>query len=256
MHVASQNLHLSASEFSVLLDQLGPSLALWRAAEIAALRTQSYEPPVLDLGCGDGFVTSFVLRHVDIGVDPWPDAVRCAAARGLYARVETVPIERVRAAPASVATILSNSVLEHIRDIPTVLRACARLLRSGGRLIFTAPTEAFTDWLTFPAARYGAWRNRHYDHLNLWSIERWGQQLREAGFRILSVQPYLRRGFVTTWDTLELAQRVWIGPHRVFGVFWSRVPWPVLNSIAKRLAAVDLSAPSPGGGRLIVAQRS
>jgi hypothetical protein len=43
-------LHLDAGGFRALFAQLGPSLSTWRAAEIAALRTQTYEPPVLELG--------------------------------------------------------------------------------------------------------------------------------------------------------------------------------------------------------------
>lgn len=248
-------LQLNVDDFAILLERLGPSLGLWRAAEVAALRTQAFQPPVLDLGCGDGLVTSLVLRRVDIGVDPWPLAIQGAAARGLYARLEAKPIEQLDVAPGSLGTIVSNSVLEHIADLPAVLRAAARLLRSGGRLIFTVPTEAFAGWLALPLARYSTWRNRHYEHRNLWSVEQWAHHLRQAGFAIVSVQPYLRRGLVMTWDALELAQRIWIGRHRVFGVCWRRLPLAVHARLAHYLATLDLSAPMPGGGRLVVAQR-
>ncbi len=56
-------LYLDTPTFRLLLDLQGPSLALWRAAEIAALREQTFEPPVLDLGCGDGIVSSMVLSQ-------------------------------------------------------------------------------------------------------------------------------------------------------------------------------------------------
>src|SRR5437763_16243007 len=80
-------LHLDAATFRVLLELQGPSLGLWRAAEIAALREQAYEPPVLDLGCGDGLVTSMVLPRVEVGLDPDEKALEQAARRGIYARV-------------------------------------------------------------------------------------------------------------------------------------------------------------------------
>lgn len=248
-------LQLNAEDFTTLLDQLGPSLGLWRAAEVAALRTRSFQAPVLDLGCGDGLVTSLVLPRVDIGVDPWPPAIRRAAARGLYARLEAKPIERVEVTPGSIGTIVSNSVLEHIADLPLVLRTAARLLRCGGQLIFTVPTEAFATWLALPFARYGAWRNGHYEHRNLWSIDQWAHKLRQAGLTIVSVQPYLRRSLVMAWDALDLPQRVWIGRYRLFGLFWRRLPSAALERLAHYFAALDLSAPPPGGGRLIVAQR-
>lgn len=239
----------------MLLDRLGPSLGLWRAAEVAVLRTQTYEAPVLDLGCGDGIVTSLVLPHVDIGVDPAREAIRRASYLRMYARLEAVSIENLAVPPGTIGTIVSNSVLEHIPDLPAVLRTAARLLRPRGRLVFTVPTEAFSGWLALPWSSYGAWRNAHYHHRNLWTLEQWAHHLRHVGFTIVSVRPYLRRGIVTAWDTMELAQRVRIGRRRLFSLFWRRVPPPLLTRLARRLARLDLAAPAPGGGRLIVAQK-
>jgi hypothetical protein len=73
--------------------------------------------------------------------------------------------------------------------------------------------------------------------------------------RVVKVRPYLRREMVKCWDALELLQRVWIGKRRLFSVCWRRLPRSVLTRLAQRLARVDLSAPAPGGGRLIVAVR-
>ncbi|HEY9726835.1 MAG TPA: class I SAM-dependent methyltransferase, partial [Chroococcales cyanobacterium] len=70
--IPPRSLHLDAATLQVLLKQQGPSLGVWRAAEIAALREQTYEPPILDLGCGDGLVTSMVVPKVNIGIDPDP----------------------------------------------------------------------------------------------------------------------------------------------------------------------------------------
>lgn len=251
----TSELHLRAGEFQKLFTQLGPSLGFWRAAEIAALRTQSYQTPILDLGCGDGLITSFVLPRVDIGVDSWATAIEGARRRGLYERLEHRPIEHAPIPPGSVGTILSNSVLEHIADLRTILSVTARLLRPGGRLIFTVPTEAFSRWLMLPLAAYRNWRNDHYEHRNLWPLSRWQHELHLAGFDVVSVKPYLRREMVTAWDSLELLQRVWIGKHRLFSACWRRLPPNLLGRLAQRAARMDLAAPAPGGGRLIVAER-
>lgn len=253
LHTAMR-LHLPADEIHVLLDKLGPSLGVWRAAEIAALRTEIYAPPVLDLGCGDGLVTSFVLPRVDFGVDPSPAIHRAAASR-IYQRLEAESIETVRIEPGSIGTVISNSVLEHVVDLPAALNATARLLRPGGHLIFTTPTEAFSQWLTLPTQRYSDWRNRHYEHRNLWPVERWQEELSRSGFKVVKVRPYLRREMVRCWDALELLQRIWIGQRRLFSMCWRRLPRRALLRLAQRLSRVDLSAPAPGGGRLIVAVR-
>ena len=79
-------LYLDTSTFRVLFELQGPSLGLWRAAEVAALREVSYEHPVLDLGCGDGLVTSLVMPDVEIGLDPNKKVLERAA----LATAETV----------------------------------------------------------------------------------------------------------------------------------------------------------------------
>lgn len=251
----SQRLRLDARDFRTLFEQQGPSLGLWRAAEIAALRARAYERPVLDLGCGDGLVTSRVLPFIDIGLDPDAAALARAHRRLVYGRFVNAPMEQARLPARSVGTVISNSVLEHLPRLDEVLSATARVLRRGGRLVFTVPTEAFSQWLTLPLGRYVRWRNRRLCHLNLWPVPRWAWHLERAGFTVEAVQPYLRRPLVTAWDLLELLQQVWIGQHRLFGLWWRRLPPALMARLAAKAARLDLAAPPPGGGRLIVARK-
>src|SRR5919199_239848 len=85
--ILPRSLHLDAATLGLLLKQQGPSLGVWRAAEIAALREQTYEPPILDLGCGDGLVSSMVLPKVDIGIDPDPKPLIQAQGQGIYKKL-------------------------------------------------------------------------------------------------------------------------------------------------------------------------
>lgn len=255
MYPTVPSLQLPEVDFLTLLERQGPSLALWRAAEIAALREQPYERPVLDLGCGDGLVTSLVLAHVDIGLDPCVPALARARHMGVYHSLIPEPVESARLPAGSIATIMSNSVLEHVERLGEVLDACARVLRAGGRLIFTVPTEAFTPALALPLRSYRDWRNRSYRHINLWPLARWREALARAGLVVERVRPYLRPGLVFLWDLLELPQQLRVAGHRPFGAAWRRLPKRVLHRLAERLAAWDLSARPPGGGRLIVARK-
>src|ERR1041385_1265034 len=68
-------LHVCACDFEALLRECGPSLAFWRAAEVAVFREQRYERPVVDIGCGDGLVTSLIMKRAEIGIEPHPDFV-------------------------------------------------------------------------------------------------------------------------------------------------------------------------------------
>lgn len=253
--LATWPLHLDAFTFRVLLELQGPSLGLWRAAEIAALREQNFERPILDVGCGDGLVTSMALSVVDVGLDPDERTLDRAARLGLYEQFECAPVQEARLEDESFATVISNSVLEHLPQVDEALAAIARLLQPGGKLVLTAPTEAFSDWLALPVERYAAWRNRSLCHLNLWSAEQWRQRLEAVGLEVELVRPYLRREQVMLWDALELLQQIWIGHHRLFSLFWRRLPHGLLDWLAQQLARLDLSAKAPGGGRLIVARK-
>lgn len=255
MHLTAPPLQLPEVDFLTLLERQGPSLALWRAAEVAALREQPYEGPVLDLGCGDGLVTSLVLSRVDVGLDPCTGALDRARRIGIYRSLIPEPIESARLPAGSIATILSNSVLEHVEALDEVLDASARLLRAGGRLIFTVPTEAFSPALALPLNSYRDWRNRSYRHINLWPLARWRESLARAGLVVERVRPYLRPRLVFLWDLLELPQQLRVGGYRPFGAAWRRLPKRALHRLAERLAAWDLSAQPPGGGRLIVARK-
>jgi SAM-dependent methyltransferase len=250
-----RSLHLDLPTFRTLLEQQGPSLGLWRAAEIAVLREQTYDRPIVDLGCGDGLVTSMVLPGVEIGVDPEQKPLIQAQERGIYDRLLALPIEQSQIPDESIGTVVSNSVLEHIPQLDSVLEAVARMLKPGGTLIFTTPTEAFGEWLALPLKRYATWRNHQLSHLNLWSLGQWTQQLERVGLEIEVVRPYLRRELVSTWDGLELLQQIWIAQRRVFGVVWRSIPPSMMERMAQWASTLDLSASAPGGGRLIVARK-
>lgn len=262
-------LHLDAAAFHTLLKLQGPSLGLWRAAEIAALREQMYGEsmarargtatklwrPILDLGCGDGLVTSQVLSRVEIGLDPDEKVLKRAAQSGIYERFEAVSAEKMWLPDSSIGTVVSNSVLEHLPHLDAVLETVARVLRPGGRLIFTVPTEAFSKWLVLPIAKYAGWRNSQLCHLNLWSVERWVSHLERVGLEVEEVRPYLRHELVTTWDALELLQQVWVFRRRLLGIVWQCIPPLLLDRMACWASQLDLSSPAPGGGRLVVARK-
>lgn len=255
MKIIEQPLHLNPYHFRYLLEQLGPSLGFWRAAEVAALREQSFPAPVLDLGCGDGFITALVLPGADTGLDPDARALRSAQQRGLYRQVEANPVEESTLPPGSAATILSNSVLEHLPHINQALAAVARLLRPGGRLILTAPTPAFSRSLLLSNRSYAERRNRALQHLNLWPLEEWRERLCRAGLEIELARPYLRPGLVRLWDALELLQQPQVNGIRPFGRLWRTLPSGMLDRLAHLAARTDLSAPLPGCGCLIAARK-
>jgi SAM-dependent methyltransferase len=251
----AEKVSLPREDFTRLFHLFGPSLGLWRGAEIAVLRQEKFPTPVLDLGCGNGLVTSFILPRVDIGLDPDRTALSHAQSLGIYRQVIPSGMEDSQLAPDSLGSIVSNSVLEHIPGIDAVLIAAAQALRPGGKLIFTVPTEDFSCSLLLRGHGYAAQRNRQLQHRNLWPADEWQQRLARAGLKVIKVRPYLRSGWVRTWDALELLQMVSLGKIRLLGRAWRRMPPTLIARLAQRAALIDLSALPPGGGRLVVAEK-
>ena len=100
-----------------------PSTAVWRAVEIdALLRLGVPEGRGLDLGCGDGKLTGVILQGCGprtlVGIDPDPLETEAAFKTGLYEAVHAAPGNVIPEQDGSFDFVVSNSVLEHIPDLP------------------------------------------------------------------------------------------------------------------------------------------
>lgn len=90
---------------------------------------------ILDLGCGDGFLTERITRETGalvVGVDSSPSMVAAARARGLQA-------EQMDGAALNVDgafdAVFSNAALHWMPDQRAVLAGVRRALRPGGRFV-------------------------------------------------------------------------------------------------------------------------
>jgi SAM-dependent methyltransferase len=170
--------------------------ALLRAAEAELVSEVDLPRPRLDLGAGDGHFASVVFEDgMDIGVDPHAASLREAGRRGCYRLRVRALGGRLPIGDGRMASALSNSVLEHVRDLEPVLAEVGRVLRRGAPFVFTVPNPAFPDHLGGPAllgalgmARLGeayrAWFVRVVRHWNMLDESEWARRLKDAGFRV------------------------------------------------------------------------
>jgi len=89
---------------------------------------------ILDIGCGDGALTARLVEAgaTVVGVDPAPDFVAAARARGIDARAldaQALPFER------EFDAVFTNAVLHWVPDLDAALRGMHRALRPGGRCV-------------------------------------------------------------------------------------------------------------------------
>ena len=194
------------------LRELPAFRALLRAVEARFYVDLPLTEPVLDLGCGDGHFGSRALpRPPQVGLDPWAGPLREAHRRGGYRLLLHASGAHMPLRDASFATVVSNSVLEHIPVLEPVLAEVARVLQPGGEFYFCVPGPNFRSFLSIGRAldRVGLrslgdayralfdriTRHHHYD-----SPQEWQERLEQAGLHLVHWWPYFSRRALTALE--------------------------------------------------------
>jgi SAM-dependent methyltransferase len=154
------------------------------------------EEPVLDVGCGDGHFASVAFpRPLAAGIDPASSVLREAREWGAYSLLARALGDALPYADGAFATVVSNSVLEHIPDLDPVLVEIGRVLQPGGRFIFCVPGDRFTELLFFTqlfrrlgleglAGGYERYFNRISRHHHCDGPDLWADRLAGAGLQL------------------------------------------------------------------------
>jgi len=233
--------------------------ALLRATEARFYADLPLAEPVLDLGCGDGHFGAVALpRPPQVGLDPWAGPLEEARRRGAYRLLTRAEGGRMPFADRSFATVISNSVLEHIPQVEPVLAEVARVLRPGGAFYFCVPGPNFLPFLSIGRGldrlglrslgdAYRAFFNRISRHHHCDGPEVWRARLEAAGLRLVRWWPYFsRRALVALeWGHyLGLPSLVW---KRLVGRW---VVWPsrVNLWLTHRLLRSFYQEPTPPEG--------
>jgi SAM-dependent methyltransferase len=258
-----------------------PPVALWRAVELRIAAQESYEGPLLDLGCGDGLVARVLFgseAQIDAGVDLSEVQLRRAEQTGAYRLVALAAGAGLPFVDQSYATVLSNSVLEHIPDLTPVVREVGRLLMPDGHFIFTVPSEVFRSYLQGYAKRkeagdlrgaekYAAAVDALLEHHHYYNPSDWRHLLATVRLNVVKTLYYIPQEVEHLWDRMN----------RLFGVGKRLSPWGVLVSprlrslryqdFLRRLVVrtlstrwrpyyeMDVPPGGTGGGLLVVARR-
>jgi SAM-dependent methyltransferase len=236
----------------VLLDYIAMAplaLAFERVMECRILAHQTFERPMLDIGCGEGLFAKILFSEpLDTGIDPNPRELARARELGAYAELIQCRGDAIPKADGSYRTILSNSVIEHILDIQPVLLEAYRLLAPGGRMYLTVPSNRFEEytWISqFLAVlglknlrrRFGVFFNRFWAHYHYHTLEHWCEIATTAGFVVneahtygprracllndllvpLSVPEYFTKKFLNRWTLLPSVRRVILVPFALLG---------------------------------------
>ena len=183
---------------------------LWRGIEIKLLKQRwgrYFQGKILDLGCGEGEVAKLVFNKGQSfvkelwGLDNDPEMVKKAQKSGVYSRVILGDARKIKLQNNSVDLVFSNSVLEYIQDIEAVLEEVGRVLKPGGYLVATMPSDKLGEYLGWGKI-YAWWFNRKYHHYHLYSLAKWEKLLIKRGLKLIDSKNYLGREEVKYWHKL------------------------------------------------------
>ena len=130
------------------------------------------------------------------GVDADFDAARAARTRAnVYRGLMQAEGERLPFGDATFGSAISNSVLEHIPRVQSVLHEVGRVLRPGARFVFSVPSEFFREFLSIRrglsrmglrsmARAYERFFDRISRHHHYHSSEEWCELLELTGFEV------------------------------------------------------------------------
>ena len=203
---------------------------LWRILELAALDIvlpDNRLGPILDIGCGNGDVFRTVFGkdgEMSYGIDiSWSDVQSAREAR-VYNCCGVGDARSLVFQDRHFGLVFANSVVEHVDDIDLVLSEVARVLKAGGKFIFTTPSPIFRDkeyyyWrkllsaigLDFAGRLIAEREDAIYHHVNIHSFPDWESRLRRVGFRQVHHYEYIPR------DTALLISR-FSGASRIRGL--------------------------------------
>lgn len=149
---------------------------------------------VLDVGCGEGFFTSELMRagiHA-VGLDVAEEPLRRARARDpaltdlhLICAEGPWPVD-----DASVDAIWAGETIEHVTDTIGWCSQARRVLRPGGRLLLSTPNHARLPLLRLALSRraFSAHFDPRSDHLRFYTRATLISLLREMGFQDISTR--------------------------------------------------------------------
>jgi len=220
--------------------------ALMRAQEASFYAQLDFPAPVLDVGCGDGhFATVAFDDPIDVGLDPGISPLREAAGRGAYRLLVQSDGGNMPFPDGYFASAFSNSVLEHIPQVETVLAETFRVLRPGAPFVFCGPNQRFLDNLSISnfldrihlgkmGDAYRRFFNRISRHYHSDAPEIWQERLEKAGFTLERWWTYYTPGalHVTEWGHyLGLPSLV----SKVLTGRWILAPWKWNLAITERI---------------------
>ena len=210
--------------FLKLIHNFDLATSLFRSFEVSSvlkvLNSMEVNAPILDLGCAEGKIAKEIFSKSKIyGLDYSIDFLKKADQLNLYSALFVADIRKMPFGDNVFVFLFSNSVLEHIQNIELVLKETTRILKPGGKILFTVPNENFKNQLFFYkmlnglgmpglASKYSIKRNKLLSHFNLYSQAKWKEIVNGCGLEAELMQDYVPGIVLAFWDLIASIQKI------------------------------------------------
>lgn len=246
-----------------------PWMPIAKSIEAEVIGGLELPGPVLDIGCGNGLFGKYCYKKkIDVGLDCDELALREAERKGVYKTLEAGDAEKLQFSDGSFGTVVSVCAIEHIPGLDKVLQNVRRVLKKGGRFIFTVPSRQFgyhlfksrllqAIGLGKKAALYAEEKNERSGHIHIYEPKKWEKLLREKSFAVDSIDYIFPKEAVLLWSFFHsLPFRIIFLPFRVFRDFNIGVVDNILRFVLDRLLTEWVSERSKtykkDGGYLLI----
>ncbi len=215
-----------------------PATLFWRLFEIEALSQKTrMRGRILDLGCGDGRVSSTIFSCAEhscnkeepntlIGIDPDVEDSTIARRSGFYEKVHTCSANAVPEENGGFDFCFANSVIEHIPNIDEVLVEVGRVLKPNGKFIFTVPSNGFDRLMKtsrFWAEKFSGGNLEEYSkmintrlaHYHYYDHNKAEAMLKNVGLDIVQEEYYFPESAVRIWESISNHTAGYV--YRLFG---------------------------------------
>ncbi|MFH0790113.1 MAG: class I SAM-dependent methyltransferase [Candidatus Omnitrophota bacterium] len=146
--------------------------------------------------------------------------VKAAKELGVYRYEVCSDACRMPFSKESFNTVFSNSVIEHIPDLDSLLKEVVFVLKPGGQFMFTVPSDKFGEYLFFSrlfnkiglkrlAVQYSFKRISLLNHYHLFNLNTWSDKMKSFGLEVVEAKQYISRDMLSIWDFIAAVQFIW-----------------------------------------------
>lgn len=226
--------------------------SFWRAQEFSLFMQNkaTARSPILDFGCGDGSFAAALFSRIDYGSDIDEDALKIARNFNIYANLLHTGDTHISLPDGAINSVISNSVLEHVRDLDAVMRELSRVLAPHGVLMFSVPVRQFArDLRVFFGRVESEQVNADFYHRNLLEVEEWKPLLAKNGFSVVSIRHFQPDWFSFYYWMFRFLGRRGLG--RLIPSIRERV-WRIGGKRLVEMVRCSISETTERGGNIFV----